>query len=197
MTSIDNNDETINFFKEHDYFGYNPEYVKYDLRSAWKIEATGNKSASGKPLYTAKNLATGGYFDMTTGGKIYLSEKPTEICFQDNLQQMLFFGDYYYQPMNLSRAKSWLVMMRPATCVSLVTTLTSAQHRRITLVTTMLSLTLYLPLQLLLTLYGMRLSLLSRLLLTASWLSLLPSNALLSCTTCWVMLHLLSLTLLL
>ena len=26
---------------------------------------------------------------------------------------MLFFGDYYYQPMNLSRAKSWLVIMNP------------------------------------------------------------------------------------
>lgn len=122
MYATDDNQLLWNFNPEYidttaalDYDGLmkNPEYVKYDLRSAWKIEATGNKSASGKPLYTAKNLATGGYFDMTTGGKIYLSEKPTEICFQDNLQQMLFFGDYYYQPMNLSRAKSWLVIMNP------------------------------------------------------------------------------------
>ena len=29
MTSIDNNDETIRFFEEHDYFGYNKEKVKF------------------------------------------------------------------------------------------------------------------------------------------------------------------------
>ena len=29
MTSIDNNDETIRFFQEHEYFGYNPEKVKF------------------------------------------------------------------------------------------------------------------------------------------------------------------------
>lgn len=29
MTSIDNNDETIKFFEEHDYFGYNKEKVKF------------------------------------------------------------------------------------------------------------------------------------------------------------------------
>ena len=29
MTSIDNNDETVNFFEEHNYFGYNKEKVKF------------------------------------------------------------------------------------------------------------------------------------------------------------------------
>ena len=29
MTSVDNNNETIKFFKEHDFFGYNPEKVKF------------------------------------------------------------------------------------------------------------------------------------------------------------------------
>ena len=29
MTSVDNNDETVRFFKEHDFFGYNPKKVKF------------------------------------------------------------------------------------------------------------------------------------------------------------------------
>ena len=29
MTSTENNDQTIEFFKEHDYFGYNPKYIKF------------------------------------------------------------------------------------------------------------------------------------------------------------------------
>ena len=29
MTSTENNDQTISFFKEHKYFGYNPKYIKF------------------------------------------------------------------------------------------------------------------------------------------------------------------------
>ncbi len=29
MTSVDNNDETVRFFEEHDFFGYNPKKVKF------------------------------------------------------------------------------------------------------------------------------------------------------------------------
>ena len=33
MTSIDNNDETISFFEEHNYFGYNKEKVKFFIQN--------------------------------------------------------------------------------------------------------------------------------------------------------------------
>ena len=37
MTSIDNNDETIRFFEEHDYFGYNKEKVKFFTQNVLPI----------------------------------------------------------------------------------------------------------------------------------------------------------------
>ena len=37
MTSVDNNDETISFFEEHEYFGYNKEKVKFFTQNVLPI----------------------------------------------------------------------------------------------------------------------------------------------------------------
>ena len=122
MVATDDNQLMWNFNPEFidttaalDYHGLmkNPAYVKNDMYSAWKITATGKKSVTGKPLFTARNMATGGYLDMSASGKIYLSDEPKEVCFQNNLQQMLLFSTYYYQPMNLYRARGFFLVMNP------------------------------------------------------------------------------------
>lgn len=64
MTSEKNNDTTINFFKKHNYFGYNPEYVKFFVQ-----EMAPCCDLNGKVLLEEKNrVATspngnGGWFN--------------------------------------------------------------------------------------------------------------------------------------
>jgi len=70
MTSEKNNDVTINFIKEHNYFGYNPEYVKFFIQ-----EMAPCVDLNGKILLEAKNrVATspngnGGWFNSLLNNK--------------------------------------------------------------------------------------------------------------------------------
>ena len=70
MTSEKNNDVTINFIKEHNYFGYNPEYVKFFVQ-----EMAPCVDLNGKILLEAKNrVATspngnGGWFNSLLNNK--------------------------------------------------------------------------------------------------------------------------------
>ena len=92
----------------------NPDYRKEDIRNAWKITATGNKSKSGYPLYNVRNVATGGYLDLDNTGRLFLSDTPKEILFQANTQNMYQFSTNYYQHFNQNRAKGWYLIMDPA-----------------------------------------------------------------------------------
>ena len=92
----------------------NPDYRKEDIRNAWKITATGNKSKSGYPLFNVQNVATGGYLDLDNQGRLFLSDTPKEILFQANTQNMYKFNTYYYQHFNQNRAKGWYLIMDPA-----------------------------------------------------------------------------------
>lgn len=43
MTSEENNSETVNFFKEHNFFGYNPEKIKFFKQSKMPLMTTDGK----------------------------------------------------------------------------------------------------------------------------------------------------------
>ncbi|MBQ8924252.1 MAG: UDPGP type 1 family protein [Lachnospiraceae bacterium] len=63
MTSSINNEETIAFFKEHNYFGYNPEYITFFIQESNPVtDFEGNILLSDKSSICISPNGNGGWF---------------------------------------------------------------------------------------------------------------------------------------
>ena len=70
MTSEKNNDTTINFIKEHNYFGYNPEYVKFFVQDmAPCVDLNGNILLEAKNRIATSPNGNGGWFNSLLNNK--------------------------------------------------------------------------------------------------------------------------------
>ena len=74
MTSSINNEETIAFFKEHNYFGYNPEYITFFIQESNPVtDFDGNILLSDKSSICISPNGNGGWF--TSMGRNGLLDK--------------------------------------------------------------------------------------------------------------------------
>ena len=63
MTSVKNNDETVLFFEEHNYFGYNPEYVGFFVQEmAPSVDYNGKVYLEEKGKISLSPNGNGGWF---------------------------------------------------------------------------------------------------------------------------------------
>lgn len=78
MTSEKNNEDTTNFFKEHDYFGYNPDYVFFFVQEmAPSVAYDGKLYMEGKDRISTSPNGNGGWF--TSLAKAGLLDKINEL----------------------------------------------------------------------------------------------------------------------
>ncbi|MBQ9234817.1 MAG: UTP--glucose-1-phosphate uridylyltransferase [Lachnospiraceae bacterium] len=81
MTSSINNDETIAFFKEHDYFGYNPEYITFFVQESNPVtDFEGNVLLSDRTSLCISPNGNGGWFSsMDKNGLLHtILDSPVE-----------------------------------------------------------------------------------------------------------------------
>lgn len=70
MTSEKNNDATVKFIKEHNYFGYNPEYVKFFVQEmAPCVDLNGNILLEAKNRVATSPNGNGGWFNSLLNNK--------------------------------------------------------------------------------------------------------------------------------
>lgn len=63
MTSRKNNDDTVNFFKEHDYFGYNPDYIRFFVQEMVpSVDYDGHILMEDKDRLSLSPNGNGGWF---------------------------------------------------------------------------------------------------------------------------------------
>lgn len=77
MTSEKNHDATVNFFKEHEYFGYDPEYIAFFMQDmAPAADYDGKVYMEGKGCIATSPNGNGGWFlSMKKSGLLKLIEK--------------------------------------------------------------------------------------------------------------------------
>lgn len=72
MTSEKNNEDTVNFFKEHDYFGYNSEYVRFFIQEmAPSVDFNGKILMESKSSISLSPNGNGGWFSSLIGSGIF------------------------------------------------------------------------------------------------------------------------------
>ncbi len=72
MTSEKNNEETINFFKEHNYFGYNSEYVSFFIQDmAPSVDYNGKIYMEAKDTISSSPNGNGGWFSSLVHAGIF------------------------------------------------------------------------------------------------------------------------------
>lgn len=63
MTSKKNNEDTVNFFKEKQYFGYNPDYIRFFVQEmAPSVDYNGKLLMEGKDTLSMSPNGNGGWF---------------------------------------------------------------------------------------------------------------------------------------
>lgn len=72
MTSEKNNKDTVNFFKEHNYFGYNSEYVNFFIQDmAPSVDFNGKIYMEGKDKISSSPNGNGGWFSSLVRSGIF------------------------------------------------------------------------------------------------------------------------------
>lgn len=72
MTSEKNNKDTVNFFKEHNYFGYNSEYVSFFIQDmAPSVDFNGKIYMEGKDKISSSPNGNGGWFSSLVRSGIF------------------------------------------------------------------------------------------------------------------------------
>ena len=72
MTSEINNKDTVNFFKEHDYFGYNSEYISFFIQDAApSVDFNGKIYMEGKSKISSSPNGNGGWFSSLVRSGIF------------------------------------------------------------------------------------------------------------------------------
>ncbi len=63
MTSQKNNDDTVNFFKEHNFFGYHPDYIRFFIQEMVpSVDYNGKILMEGKAQLSMSPNGNGGWF---------------------------------------------------------------------------------------------------------------------------------------
>lgn len=95
MTSDKNNDDTIAFFKEHEYFGYNPEYIQFFVQNMVpSVDYEGNLLMEASDSLSMSPNGNGGWFLslISAGFDVDLKEKGVEyinVFAVDNILQRI------------------------------------------------------------------------------------------------------------